>query len=421
VADAGEGLGRSFAGRVTKFWSDALVNTTVPGADEAGSPNLYLVGSCDTEIWGLTEVERHTRAFRRAGVSSVLSAGQPLPQEGAVIMVRSEYVFAAELVQALAETPGVVLAVESERPGERMAVAAHIDAAQAGVVEKLLARGVFGGDDHVPSNLRVLSPEELGPSYNRSLRKRAVPFVLPLNERSRAEVEKKTFAAVYKGATDFVTKWCWPVPARWVTRWAAAWRISPNTVTTVSLVFVLLAMYLFAEGQFLLGVAAAWFMTFLDTVDGKLARVTMTSSAWGNVYDHGIDLIHPPFWWWAWWHGLQQAGTAAAPATLDLALWIVVVGYVVGRLLEGVFHWTFKIQTHIWRPVDYFFRTITARRNPNLAILMVATVFGRPDLGLIAVAAWTVLSIVFHVERIAQAAFVRARGGRITSWLSEPG
>jgi phosphatidylglycerophosphate synthase len=384
-------------------------------------PSLYLVGRCDTKIWGLTSADRHARAFRRAGVSSVLTEEQLQPHDGAVIMVRSEYVIAAELVQALVETPGVILALESEVGGQRTAVAAHTDAAHAREVGELLARGVLTSDEQLPAYLRILGPEELGPLYNRSLRKRAVPFVLPLSEHSIVEVEKKTFAAVYKGATDFVTKWCWPVPARWVTRWAAAWHISPNSITTVSLIFVILTMYLFVQGHFLLGMAAGWFMTFLDTVDGKLARVTMTSSAWGNRYDHGIDLVHPPFWWWAWWEGLKHVDTVVAPSTLEAALWIVLVGYVIGRLLEGVFHWTFKIQTHIWRPVDYFFRTITARRNPNLAILMVGALFGRPDLGFIAVAVWTVISIVFHGVRIVQAAFVCTRRGQITSWLSEPG
>lgn len=336
-------------------------------------------------------------------------------------MIRAEYVIAEELARALVRSPGAILAVAGRGAGERIPVAAHVSADRGEEVAAILRRGVIAGDEAPSADLRLFGPSELGSDFDDALRKRAAPLVLSLSERPLDEIEKKTFAAVYKGATDFVTKWCWPVPARWVTRWAAAKRISPNTITTVSLVFVLLAMYLFAEGRFLLGVAVAWFMTFLDTVDGKLARVTMTSSGWGNVYDHGIDLIHPPFWWWAWWYGLQQVETATAPETLDLALWIVLVGYVVGRLLEGVFRWTFKIQTHIWRPVDYVFRTITARRNPNLAILMIAALFGRPDLGLVAVAVWTVLSIAFHFVRIAQAAVVRIRGGRITSWLSEPG
>ena len=45
-------------------------------------------------------------------------------------------------------------------------------------------------------------------------------------------------------------------------------------------------------------------MTFLDTVDGKLARVTLTSSRFGNWLDHGNDIIHPPLWWLCLANGL---------------------------------------------------------------------------------------------------------------------
>ncbi len=389
-----------------------------------GAPRLVLIGRCDVALWGLTPAERHARAFRRAGVREVLGPDTALPGQGPLIMIRAEYVIAEELVRALADSPDVVLAVETGRSGERVAVAAHAAAAEVAEVAEVAAfleKGAFGPEDAVPAKLRVLGPVELGSRANIALRKRAAPFVLSLAEQPLAEIEKQTFAAVYKGATDFVTKWCWPVPARWVTRWAAPRGISPNSVTTLSLVFVFVATYLFAEGHFLTGIVAAWFMTFLDTVDGKLARVTLTSSKWGNVYDHGIDLIHPPFWWAAWWYALQDIADPALLPSLDLALWIVLVGYVVGRILEGIFLQAFKIQTHIWRPLDSFFRTITARRNPNLAILMVGTLLGRPDLGFLAIALWTLLSLIFHALRILQATLVRLRGGQITSWLNEPG
>jgi phosphatidylglycerophosphate synthase len=204
-----------------------------------------------------------------------------------------------------------------------------------------------------------------------------------------------------------------------VTRWCAARRISPNLVTLASLVFVLLALLLFAQGQFAIGLVAAWLMTFLDTVDGKLARVTLTASKIGNVLDHGIDLLHPPFWYVAWFYGLA---TAAAPGqTLVLAgsAWIAVIGYVIGRLQEGLFLWRFGFEMHAWRRLDSAFRLFTARRNPNLVLLTVCVAFGRADLGLHAVAAWTVLSLAFHFVRIGQA-FGRRRAGRtIESWLAE--
>ncbi len=145
--------------------------------------------------------------------------------------------------------------------------------------------------------------EAIGGAYDPILRKHAIPFAAKLGDTPKTELEKMTFGASYKGATDFVTKYVWPTPARFVTRWCAAAGITPNQVTTLSLILMFLALFGFWQGQWFWAIPAAWLMTFLDTVDGKLARVTMTSSKWGEVYDHGIDLLHPPFWWWAWYVG----------------------------------------------------------------------------------------------------------------------
>ena len=161
-------------------------------------------------------------------------------------------------------------------------------------------------------------------------------------------------------------------------------------------------------------------MTFLDTVDGKLARVTLTSSKWGEVYDHGIDLIHPPFWWWAWHVG---AGTDAAAygadvqALFDAALWVILAGYVIQRLYEGLFLWLFKIEGHIWQPFDFAFRTITARRNPNLFILTIGAALGAPAVAFIVVAGWVLFSLLVHWVRFAQAAAARGRGAPVASFL----
>ena len=74
---------------------------------------------------------------------------------------------------------------------------------------------------------------------------------------------------------------------------------------------------------------------------------------------------------------------------------------------------------HVWEKFDSQFRLITARRNPNMVILFVSMLFSRPDLGIIAVAWWTVLSCLVHAFRLVQARLVVARGGKIRSWLAE--
>jgi hypothetical protein len=52
-----------------------------------------------------------------------------------------------------------------------------------------------------------------------------------------------------------------------------------------------------------------------------------------------------------------------------------------------------------------------------MVILIVALLFGRPDTGLELVGAWTILSLIFHLVRLAQAEMRSWRGQPIVSWL----
>jgi phosphatidylglycerophosphate synthase len=153
-------------------------------------------------------------------------------------------------------------------------------------------------------------------------------------------------------------------------------------------------------------------------VDGKLARVTLTSSKFGNLLDHLTDLIHPPFWWLAWIAGL---GATWTPLAHPVAVGAVVVGgYVLQRLLEGLFQLQHgMMHIHVWRRFDSAFRLVIARRNPNLVLLTAATLLGRPDLGILAVAAWTAFGCVEQAAVVVQAALARRRGGPLRSWLEK--
>jgi hypothetical protein len=87
-------------------------------------------------------------------------------------------------------------------------------------------------------------------------------------------------------------------------------------------------------------------------------------------------------------------------------------------VIEGAFIAWFKIHIHVWRPFDSWFRLITARRNPNMVILTAFLAAGRPDWGLIAVAGWTVASLLVHAVQLVQALAARAKGHSVTSWLA---
>jgi len=377
------------------------------------APDAIIVGECAAHIYGLTQAERLTRGLRRAGAGRVLAPGRA-PASPSAIVVRADHVYEERLLVDLVARRDCAV-VRANDDGALEVVAAHVPAALAAAAAEWLRSGEAGVPAARGAGVAVLSPRDLATSYDEKLRKRADPYVCSVVTTDLREVESILFGASYKGVTDFVTKYLWPAPAKVVTRWCAERAIRPNTVTALSALCVLAAYWCFGRGHFAIGLFFAWAMTFLDTVDGKLARVTLTSSKFGNVFDHGVDLIHPPFWYFAWWQGLADP----TDALLRSALWVNLVGYVVGRLLEGFFLAAFKMEIHAWRPVDSSFRLITARRNPNLAILTVALVLGRPAEGFIAVAVWTILSTAFHLFRIAQALRAAAAGLAPRSWLTE--
>ena len=248
------------------------------------------------------------------------------------------------------------------------------------------------------------------------MRKRAPASSHVVTFANVRNVEWQLYKASYKGVTDLVTKYLWPVPAYHVTRLCARRGLSPNMVTTIGAVFMVAAFLAFWRGDYGAGLVMAWIMTFLDTVDGKLARCTLTASRWGNVFDHGIDLVHPPFWYLAWGHGLMRLG--AGHGWIDPGITALFVAYIVGRLCEGYFMRRHGFHIHVWRRADSRFRLIVARRNPNLIILTIAFLCGRPDIGLLLVILWTLAAVPVHLLQIMQAERARRKGAAITSWLS---
>jgi hypothetical protein len=271
----------------------------------------------------------------------------------------------------------------------------------------------------VPESLESITPYDLA-AFNEALRIAQTPLLEPVSQERQTYLENVLYGNAYRGITDLVTKFWWPRPARRAVHVAANLRLSPNMITTVSFLLVIATCYLFLHGQYLAGLLAGWLMTFLDTVDGKLARVTVQSSQFGHFYGHAIDLFHPPFWYIFWGMSLGSIAPFMGFDQSQMYL-LIVLGYVVGRVVEGVFPFLGHCSVFTWRPFDAYFRLVTARRNPCLIILTASATIGRPDWGFIAVTAWTVLTTLILVVRLIQGFVVRSMSGPLQSWLSEEG
>jgi len=376
-------------------------------------PHAFIFAETPVRLWGLTNRQRLERILKRNGVTRWIGDPENVPKEDSVLLLRGDYLYDERLIADLARKPGTVLQTAAE--DGLQPVAAHVMAEDAGVVYAFL--NGTGSPEKLPP-LAFETSRTLTTTYQKKLRKIDPPYLLPLTETNRQALEKRLFSGSYKGVTDLVTKWLWPRPAQAATRFCVGKGITPNMVTSVSLMLVIVAGLLFLHGFFGLGLMAAWLMTFLDTVDGKLARVTVNSSHFGHIFDHAIDLVSPPLWYIAWGLGLQS-WQPALPLALPAALWLIVIGYILGRLVEGVFRKRLEPSgIFCWRPIDSYIRLIVARRNPNLILLTFGLLAGRPDQGLFAVTVWTLCSSLFLIGRLTAGFRERSKSGTaLRSWF----
>ena len=373
----------------------------------AGTEAVLLFGLTPTErlqrqLLLAERAARKTLAQQRRRKKAISSVQPTLPQ--GVLIAWDDLVLDDRLLQVLMAQPCAALRTTD---GMQALWVPHEQAS--------LAKAILAGQQQLANleGCQIISPDTLADTYSKKLRRADMPLCLRLGTVDQEQAERALFAAVYKGMTDLVTKWIWPKPAFWLTRWAAHRGIRPNQVTLVGASCMLAAGVGFWHGHFGWALVTAWMMSLLDTADGKLARVTATSSRFGHVLDHGMDIVHPPFWYLAWAVGLEGLSWHWP------ILGVIFAGYVLGRMAEGVFSalaWPCSLFT--WKPWTSVLRLVTARRNPNLILLSAAAPVGTPEFGLIAVAAWTALTTAALCWATGQAIWRHMRGEAIVPWLA---
>jgi phosphatidylglycerophosphate synthase len=365
---------------------------------------FIVAGTNDVRVFGLTPAER----ARRFAAKAKLALADRVPDAGPVIVADLAFAWDPAWLAHVRDHAGLAVTHQG-----RAALVHCPDPAAARAVISAIEAGA-----PLPPGFTEQQAERDASLYNATLRKREDAYLVPLTAGAVNGIERASYDASYKGVTDILTLYLWRRAAFHITRWAAYARMTPNMITMIGIVLCVWAFFLFWDGHFAAGLIVGLVFMVLDTVDGKLARCTGTSSEWGNILDHGVDLIHPPFWYWAWGMGLAGWGLAFTPESFWAIMAVLVAGYIVQRAIEGAFIGSFGIHIHVWERADSRFRLVTARRNPNYILLVASLVVMRPDWGLLWVAWWTGLSCLFHLVRLGQAYARRAQGREVVSWLA---
>lgn len=361
----------------------------------AAKLSLAVAGECNRKIFGISPVERLRRQVEKM---------PPQPASRKLVADAGVVIGDSTLAWLAAHPDHVILSPDGLSAAVIVDEVRELDPADLGDAGSLQRQG-----------LAVVRDGELPLLFSPKLRNRQPPLLRSARRQPIHDLEWSLFKDSYKGVTDVITRWIWPVPAFWVVRALSRLHVTPNMVTICAIMLTILTGILFAQGQFAAGLAAGWLMTFLDTVDGKLARVTCTWSRLGNKLDHLPDLIHPPIWWACLAYGLQQGADASGPLFVSAS--VILATYLLGRVVEGGFKKRHGFNQYLWRPFDTFLRFIIARRNTILLLLTLGAISGRLEASFHLVAAWSVITIGLQTMRIFQAEVHIRRAAPISSWM----
>jgi len=314
-----------------------------------------------------------------------------------ILVLEAETVVDPRLLRYMAEHPGSYVALAGE--GRERAAVLRLEEHSPTVGGAGIRLPKIADIAVIQGVLKELPLDQV-PDYVKKLRRHLPIYLFRVTDaQSRDRAERFLFWSNYKGSTDFFTKYVYP-PLVWkMVRPLARWRVHPNVVTVFNVFITFAAVPLFAQGFWVPGLLLAYMMSVLDSVDGKLARLTFTTTHLGDLLDHGLDIIHPPIWYFSWAWAL--AGGDMSSPILQAAVWMAGF-YTLDRIVAGVFNRRTGRSIHGYTPLDERMRTFISRRNINLPFFTIGLLAGVPVSAFMLIVLWQIATLVFHTARLVQ-------------------
>ncbi len=252
------------------------------------------------------------------------------------------------------------------------------------------------------TTLPVKYPSDFDP-YIDELRLSNEPYLFRMTENSDIRrVENRMYEANFKGTLDFIAIYIYKYPVREITRWLSRFpRVTPNQITFLSIVSSFAVPVLFAMGQVGWAVSIGWLMFILDSVDGKLARLTVRLSRTAGIIEHATST--PAVFLWfptLGWH--LSGGQLFDPGQpMAAAAGVLMILYWVDKAVNGAFRKRFRLDLYNWSTFDQKFHLIACRRAIIMLIVTIGYLIGDVRTAYLALAGWMTTSFAVHLLRFA--------------------
>lgn len=235
------------------------------------------------------------------------------------------------------------------------------------------------------------------PTYVPSMRRSFTPYWQFVEHvRDLDAAADKVMDSAQKGVLDFPARYLHPVPENWLARLAAGTHVTPNQITVFSALLAFVGTYWFATQQYSAALLMAVLAGILDGVDGKLARIKLLSSPFGDRLDHTLDVSFEFSWYIAIGWGLYQA--TGEWSFFGYGLLIVII-MLCARALSGLYFLQTGHQIHDHTAFDRAVRLVAGRRNIYVLLLVVGYLTDNFLMSFYLVIVWGIVTVAIYALR----------------------
>ena len=245
-------------------------------------------------------------------------------------------------------------------------------------------------------------------SYVPSMRKEIKAFWVDIDSKEDiTKAQRLLIENACKGRNDLLATYVNKPIENFIVDRLVNSRITPNWVTVLTNVVAYSATFLFFKGYLLPASLLTFIVSFMDGVDGKLARVKLAASNLGKM-EHAFDFLFEHSWY------------------IALALWLG-DSYGIRPLLLCTFVILFDSFSHRCggafgkairnRPladygrIEQLFRKFDGRKNSYIIFILIGVLLNKPMWSLVAIGIWSFVSTVFYLVRTIQHIHAMDRSG----------
>jgi len=207
--------------------------------------------------------------------------------------------------------------------------------------------------------------------------------------------KKLLIESASKGRNDLLATYVNKPIENYIVGKIANTRITPNQITLLTNIIAYVSTFLFFKGYLLFATLLTFVVSFMDGVDGKLARVKIASSHIGEM-EHAFDFLFEHSWYIALGYFLSKI--YGIPAILLCAFILIFDGF--SYYCEEAFGKAIKDRPLAdYGRIEQTFRKFDGRRNSYIIFILIGILINKPFWSLVAISIWSFVSSVFYCLR----------------------